>query len=76
MADKNNKYPDNVPGKYYVDNQCIDCNLCVQTAPNNFLRNDNDGHEYVCKQPASPDEEQQCKDAFDSCPVNAIGNDG
>lgn len=76
MADKANKYSDNVPGRYYVDNQCIDCNLCAQTAPNNFTRNDNDGHEYVCKQPDGAEEEQQCKDAIDSCPVSAIGCDG
>ena len=25
MADKNDKRPESVPGKFYVDSQCIDC---------------------------------------------------
>jgi ferredoxin len=33
MADAANKYPENVEGKFYVDDQCIDCDLCRETAP-------------------------------------------
>jgi ferredoxin len=44
MADTANKYPENVAGKYYVDNQCIDCDLCRETAPDNFKRNDDGGY--------------------------------
>ena len=51
MADVANKYPENVPGKSYVDEQCIDCDLCRETAPANFKRNDDGGHSYVYKQP-------------------------
>ncbi len=76
MADKANKHPDNAPGKYYVDNQCIDCDLCRQTAPNNFSHNEKDGYSYVSKQPAEPDEEKACQEAKEACPVNAIGDDG
>ena len=43
MADAANKYSENAPGKYYVDNQCIDCDLCRETAPANFKRNDDGG---------------------------------
>ncbi len=53
MADLANKYPENVSGKYYVDDQCIDCDLCRETAPANFTRNDDGGHSYVFKQPES-----------------------
>ena len=28
MADLANKYAENVTGKYFVDDQCIDCDLC------------------------------------------------
>ena len=63
MADVANKYPENVPGKYYVDNQCIDCDLCRETAPDNFQRNEDGGYSYVFKQPESPDEEARCKEA-------------
>ena len=38
MADIANRYPENVTGKFFVDNQCIDCDLCRETAPNNFTR--------------------------------------
>src|SRR6266404_5396936 len=76
MADAANKYPENVAGKFYVDEQCIDCDLCRETAPANFKRNDDGGHSYVYKQPESPEEEGLCKEAMEGCPVEAIGNDG
>ncbi len=76
MADAANKYPENVPGKFYVDDQCIDCDLCRETAPANFKRNDDGGHSYVYKQPEAPEEEGLCKEAMEGCPVEAIGNDG
>jgi ferredoxin len=76
MADAANKYPENVPGKYYVDNQCIDCDLCRETAPDNFKRNDDGGYSLVYKQPANPDEEARCKEAKEGCPVEAIGDNG
>ena len=76
MAVFANRYADNVPGKFYVDDQCIDCDLCRETAPNNFTRNEDGGYSYVYKQPGSPDEEALCKEAMEGCPVEAIGNDG
>lgn len=76
MADKANKYPINVPGKYYVDNQCIDCDLCRETAPNNFKRNEEGGFSYVYKQPENEEEIKQCDEAIANCPVEAIGSDG
>lgn len=33
MADIDEKTPLNVPGKFYVDSSCIDCDLCRETAP-------------------------------------------
>lgn len=76
MADVANKYPQNVAGQFYVDDQCIDCDLCRETAPANFTRNDDGGHSYVYKQPENPDEEALCKEAMEGCPVEAIGSDG
>jgi len=76
MADPANRYPENVPGKFYVDDQCIDCDLCRETAPANFKRNDDGGHSYVYKQAENPEEEARCKEAMEGCPVEAIGNDG
>ena len=76
MANKDDKFSINVPGKFYVDSQCIDCNLCRDTAPNNFKQNPDGGFSFVYKQPESPEEEAQCKEAKESCPVEAIGDDG
>jgi len=76
MADVANKYPENTGGKYYVDNQCIDCDLCRETAPDNFKRNDDGGYSFVYKQPENPDEEARCKEAKEGCPVEAIGDNG
>jgi ferredoxin len=76
MADAANKYPENAPGKFYVDEQCIDCDLCRETAPANFKRNDDGGHSYVYKQAENPEEEARCKEAMEGCPVEAIGSDG
>lgn len=76
MADKNDKFSTNTPGKFYVDTQCIDCNLCRDTAPANFKHNEGGGHSFVCKQPETPEEEALCKEAMEACPVEAIGCDG
>ena len=40
MADLDDKLADNVPGKWYVDSNCIDCDVCRTTAPNNFEANE------------------------------------
>lgn len=76
MANRDDKVPENVDGKYYVDTQCIDCNLCRDVAPGNFAHQEDAGYAYVSKQPNGDDEEGQCKEAKDSCPVEAIGDDG
>jgi len=76
MAVYSNKYADNILGKFYVDDQCIDCDLCRETAPDNFTRNEDGGYSYVYKQPVSPAEEALCKEAMEGCPVEAIGSDG
>ncbi len=76
MADRENKLPENVPGRFYVDDQCIDCDACRETAPACFTRNDDRGYSFVFKQPQTPEEEQLCLEAMEGCPVEAIGQDG
>jgi ferredoxin len=76
MADREDKLPDNAPGAFYVDGQCIDCDLCRQTAPQNFERNEAEGYSYVIRQPETAEEVDQCREALDECPVEAIGDDG
>jgi ferredoxin len=76
MADKESKLPENVPGKFYVDDQCIDCDACRATAPDNFDRDEEKGYSFLSKQPENDEEAQLCQDALDGCPVEAIGDDG
>ena len=76
MADPKDKVTESVAGKYYVDVQCIDCDVCRVTAPENFQRNEDRGYSYVAQQPVTPDQEARCQEAMDSCPVEAIGSDG
>ena len=76
MADKSQSWKENKPGKMFVDQSCIACDACVLTAPNNFAMHEEDGHAFVSKQPASPEEAELCKEAMEGCPVEAIGNDG
>lgn len=76
MADINDKWPENVVGKFYVDEQCIDCDLCRETAPDFFTRNEDGGYSFVFKQPTTQEEIDQCMEALEGCPVEAIGDDG
>jgi ferredoxin len=76
MADKTDKWTENISGKFYVDQQCIDCDLCRETAPNFFKRDDDGGFSYVYAQPVNEDDEALCMEALEGCPVEAIGEDG
>jgi ferredoxin len=76
MADVSRKVDENVSGRFYVDRTCIDCDLCRETAPGNFVRNDAEGYSYVVRQPADAAEEAACLAALEECPVEAIGLDG
>ena len=76
MASKEKKIPDNVKGKYYVDEDCIGCSACVAEAPDNFQMNDDSSIAFVYKQPDNDTEEAVCSGTKETCPVDAIGDDG
>lgn len=76
MADPDNKHPLNLPGAYYNDDTCIDCDLCREIAPGFFRRDDHEGKTYVWRQPATPDEIALAEEALHACPTESIGNDG
>ena len=76
MADKIERYEDNVTGKWYVDKKCILCSVCSEAAPKNFKVAPSGDHDFGFKQPETPEEEQQSEEAMLACPVEAIGNDG
>ncbi len=76
MPDRNDRVKENVPGAYYVDSTCIDCDVCRDTAPENFIRSDANSYSFVFKQPSTEEEKAACEEALTCCPVEAIGNDG
>jgi ferredoxin len=76
MPDPNKRLPENVPGRYYVDSQCVDCYVCRDLAPQNFTQKKGRGYLFVYKQPENNEEESLCREAMEACPVEAIGDDG
>ena len=73
MAEKDDKWADNAPGKFYVDEQCIDCDLCRETAPDFFTRNEDEAYSFVHAQPKTQEDIDLCMEALEGCPVEAIG---
>ena len=76
MADRDSKWENNRPGRYYVDRTCISAKLCVAAAPGLFEMDEGGDHAIVVRQPADASEEEQARDALHGCPVAAIGDDG
>ena len=75
MADLNKRAVKNVPGRFYVDDQCLTHAMCAHLAPKNFAYDEERGCYYVCKQPDTPEELAQCLEAVAACPMIAIGTD-
>lgn len=74
MAQVEDKWPENITGRFFVDEQCIDCDLCRELAPSYFRRNDDKQYSYVYSQPESEEGVDECQEALESCPVEAIGD--
>lgn len=75
MAERTQKSAENVPGQYYVDDGCIAARFCIAAAPGNFRMSEL-GHAYVYQQPQTPAQEEECREALQGCPVDAVGDDG
>ncbi len=76
MASKEHKYTENVDGAFYVDEECIVCDACMEVAPDHFVITEDNDHVYIRLQPQSDTEQKACLDALEACPVDAIGQDG
>ena len=75
MADPRRRHRASVPGPWFVDTTCIDCDACRQLAPTIF---DGTGLDQsaVRRQPASADEEMAAARALVACPTASIGVEG
>ncbi|MEE4356927.1 MAG: ferredoxin [Desulfococcaceae bacterium] len=70
------KTPQNVPGRFYVHINCINCSLCSEAAGNLFGCNHEEGYEYVRKQPQNPEELDLMEEMRRLCPADAIRDGG
>jgi glyoxylase-like metal-dependent hydrolase (beta-lactamase superfamily II)/ferredoxin len=71
MADPQKRVTENVPGDYFVDSTCIDCDTCRQIAPQVFGEAATSA--FVRSQPGSHGDRRQALRALVSCPTGSIG---
>ncbi len=71
MANPKRKLPDNVPGDFYVDHTCIDCDTCRWLAPETFTRSQDQS--VVHCQPVDQEARQSALRALIACPTASIG---
>lgn len=76
MATLTDRNPENVPGPYYIDSSCIDCDQCRVIAPELFGRNADTGLSFVQRQPLTAEEIALADEAMTTCATESIGNDG
>jgi ferredoxin len=76
MADLTARLPENIPGAFYTTSECIDCDMCRETAPTVFKRNDDIAFSIAFHQPETEAERHQAEQALAGCPTEAIGNNG
>ncbi len=68
--------PLSAKGKFYVDGQCQDCDVCRELAPSVFTRCDSEGISYIAKQPVTKEEFQMVEEVVEMCSEQAIRSDG
>jgi len=71
MANAALRLPENVPGDFYVDSTCIDCDACRQIAPGTFA--DDGDYSIVHHQPQGDHEIKRAMMALVACPTASIG---
>jgi glyoxylase-like metal-dependent hydrolase (beta-lactamase superfamily II)/ferredoxin len=71
MADAKHAYIENVAGDFFVDDTCIDCDLCRQIEPSVFK--EHSGHSVVYHQPQSKTRTHKAAMALVTCPTGSIG---
>jgi glyoxylase-like metal-dependent hydrolase (beta-lactamase superfamily II)/ferredoxin len=71
MAKLEKRVPEDVPGDFFVDSTCIDCDTCRQLAPAVF--GEAADHAFVHHQPVSADDRRQALRALVCCPTGSIG---
>lgn len=73
MADPNKRLDSNVPGNFYVDATCINCDTCRQLAPLSF--EEIGDYSAVSFQPDGEEQVRHAYQALLACPVGSIGTE-
>ena len=73
MAQLELRLKENLPGSFFVDSSCIDCDTCRWLAPAVFERSAGAGKSYVRAQPGSADDAARAAMALIACPTSSIG---
>lgn len=71
MARRDHSVAENVPGPFFVDSTCIDCDTCRQLAPATF--GETGEFSYVKLQPRDDAERKAAVRAVLACPTGSIG---
>lgn len=71
MANPKKRVLENVPGDFFVDSTCIDCDACRQIAPAVF--GEAAETSYVKAQPATGTDRRRALQALLACPTGSIG---
>jgi glyoxylase-like metal-dependent hydrolase (beta-lactamase superfamily II)/ferredoxin len=72
MANYAARLPENVPGDFFVDATCIDCDACRQIAPATFR--DHGDQSSVYRQPETEEETRRALMSLVACPTGSIGS--
>ncbi|MEB3225847.1 MAG: MBL fold metallo-hydrolase [Synechococcus sp.] len=71
MATQHQRRSQNVPGDFYVDSSCIDCDTCRWLSPEIFNRQDQQSAVY--HQPQNSSQRRSALQALLACPTASIG---
>ena len=71
MANRKKRLSENVPGEFFVDKTCINCDTCRQIAPETF--DDTGDYSFVFAQPDTEEKTRHALRALLACPTGSIG---
>jgi ferredoxin len=71
MANPKKRVPENVPGDFFVDSTCIDCDACRQIAPSTF--GEAAETSFVKARPVANADRRRALQALLACPTGSIG---
>src|SRR6266446_5580162 len=71
MANPKKRVPENIPGDFFVDSTCINCDACRQIAPSVFAEAAETS--FVKVQPTAIADRRHALQALLACPTGSIG---